>query len=101
MSMSDKDQATLLEALDLSELPPEEQEALLLDLNSLVFQSSMVRLLEQMDDNTRVALEALIDTNPSEAELEAFIRSHVPQADLAVAETLKEISDDILAAVQH
>lgn len=88
----------LLEALDMGSLSPEEQEALLLDLNDLIYRGSMVRLLERMDDASRVAFEALVESDASEEQVEAFLQEHVPDADQAVLETVKEISDDILAA---
>jgi hypothetical protein len=96
--MSDTDTRAILEALDLSELPAEEQEALLLDLNALVFRGSMVRLVERMDESSRADFEKLVDSDPSEEKLEAFLRARVPDADQAVLETVQEISGDILAA---
>ncbi len=88
----------LLEALDMESLSPEEQEALLTDLNDLIYRGSMVRLLERMDDASRAAFEALVESDASEEEVEAFIQEHVPDADQAILEAVKEISDDILAA---
>lgn len=81
----------------MSELAPEEQEELLLDLGDLVFQGTMLRLMERMDDAASDAFSDLLDKDPSEEELEAFLKAHVPDADAAVAETLAEIRSDILA----
>ena len=88
----------LIEALDMGSLSPEEQEALLLDLNALIYKGSMVRLVERMDEASRVAFEALVDADASEEQVEAFLREHVPDADQAILEAVQEISDDILAA---
>ena len=88
---------SLLDAIGISELAPEEQEELLLDLNSLIFKGSLVRLIERMDTSTRDAFNALLDTDPSEDEVEAFLAERVPNADLAVQETLNELTSDILA----
>lgn len=89
---------TLIEALDMGSLPPEEQEALLLDLNALIYKSSMVRFVEHMDEAARIAFGALIDSDAAEDQVEAFLRTHVPNADEVVLEVVQEISNDILAA---
>ncbi len=88
----------LLEALDMESLSPEDQEALLLDLNDLIYRGSMVRLVERMSEDARVAFEALVESDASEEQVEAFLQEHVPNADQAILEAVQEISDDILAA---
>ncbi|MEA2701303.1 MAG: hypothetical protein QOE22_12 [Candidatus Parcubacteria bacterium] len=92
-----KDAKDLLEALDIDELPPEEQEALLLDLGDLVFRGSMLRLIERMDLKTKDDFDALLDTNPSEEDVMDFLTARIPDADSAVEETLADIRNDILA----
>lgn len=95
--MNDTSFSQVMDALELNELPPEEQEALLLELNSLIFRGSMVRLIERMDEQTREDFAQLVDGGVDEGALEAFLKERVPDADSAVAETVQEISDDILA----
>lgn len=95
--MNDTNLSRVLDALQISELPLEEQEALLLDLNSLVFRGSVARIMERMDEHGRDEFAKLIDGGADEEAVEAFLRSRVPDVDSAVAETVKEISDDILA----
>ncbi len=90
-------QQSILEALDISSLPAEEQEEILLDLNSLIFKGSLIRLIERMDEPTKDAFNVLMDTDPSEDEVETFLAKHVPDADAAVQETLDELASDILA----
>lgn len=95
--MNDTNVNHVLDALQIDELPTEEQEALLLDLNSLIFRGSITRLVERMDEQTRDAFAQLVDSGADEEAVETFLRSHVQDADSAVAETMQEISDDILA----
>ena len=95
--MNDTNLSRVLDALQISELPLEEQEALLLDLNALVFRSSIARIMERMDEQTRDEFAKLLDSGADEDAVEAFLRSRVADADSAVAETVREISDDILA----
>jgi len=88
----------MINALDLASLSPEEQEAVLLDLNELVYKGTMLRLVEGMDDKTRLEFTALMESDASEEEVEAFLTERVPDADLAVTETVAELTNDILAA---
>ncbi|MES2225215.1 MAG: DUF5663 domain-containing protein [Patescibacteria group bacterium] len=88
---------TLLKALDLTELPVEEQEELLLEFNSLVFEGTMLRLIDRMDEPTREAFEALLETDPSDDQVEAFLALKVPDVDSIVEETLADIRNDILS----
>jgi hypothetical protein len=90
----------LLDALDLSELEPEEQEELLLDIGDLIFKGTLVRLIERMDDRTRDAFNRLLADNASEDVIQNFIQTHVPDADSAVGETIAELRDDILAVTK-
>lgn len=88
---------TIAEALDLEALLPEEQEEILLELNSLVFKGSLLRLIERMDEKTKEDFNVLMDTEPEEEVVLAFLESRVPDADKAVTETLEELAGDILA----
>ncbi len=88
---------TLLSALGIDELEPAEQEALLLDLNDLIFKGTVVSLLERMDADTRALFDDLLKTDPDEEQVLAFFQERVPDADQAVADTVKELTDDILA----
>lgn len=95
--MNDTNLSRVLDALQMGELSTEEQEALLLDLNSLIFRGSIARLVERMDEPTRDEFAKLVDSGADEEAVETFLRSHVKDADNAVAETVQEISNDILA----
>ena len=87
----------MVDALDISALPVEEQEELLLDLNSLIFRSSLVRMIENMDEATRDEFSVLMEKNPDEEELEAFLLNRVPNAEESVQEAIETLADDILA----
>ncbi len=95
--MTDANTSKLIEALALDQLSPEEQEALLLEINEIVFKGSMTRLIESMDESTREEFAKLMESDADDEQLEAFISARVPNADKAVAETVQELSDDILA----
>ena len=84
-------------ALDLEAFPLEEQNELLLDLNSVIFKKSLVRMIENMSEATRDEFAALMENEASEEEIEAFLTTKVPGADEAIAEAVETLTDDILA----
>lgn len=92
-----KNKIDILEALDISALPQDEQEELLLDLQSLVYKGSLIRLIEKMDEETQEKFNSFLDTNPDEEAVMAFIYEHIADADSVVKETLADIQSDILA----
>ena len=98
--MSPTHTKSIIEALDLAELEPEEQEEILGDLNELIFKGTLLRIIERMDDSTRNAFNVLLDGDAAEEVVEAFIDKHVPDADNAVTETITELANDILAVTQ-
>ncbi len=87
----------LVEALDLSALPLEEQNELLLDLNSVIFKSSLLTMIETMDEPTREEFAVLMEEEASEEDLEAFLMEKVPGAEAAVQQAVESLADDILA----
>lgn len=87
----------LVEALDLSALPLQEQNELLLDLNSVIFKSSLLTMIEGMDEPTREEFAVLMEEEASEEELETFLMEKVPGAEAAVQQAVESLADDILA----
>ncbi len=96
--MTTTDTRKIVAALDLSALPQQEQEQLLIDLNDLVFRGSLLRLVERMEDSSLTALENLIAQGASDEEISAFLTERVPGTETVVAETLKDLAGDILMA---
>jgi hypothetical protein len=90
----------ILDALNFEALAPDEQEELLVDLDSLILKGSMVRMMEKMDEHTREEFDALLESDPSEEEVDSFISEKVPQADQALAETIEDLKNDILVITQ-
>lgn len=95
--MTENPIAEILKALQMSELSPEEQEQMLLDINAIIYEGSMVRIVERMDEQARADFEALMESDADEEAVEAFLKERVPDADALVAETVKELTDDILS----
>jgi hypothetical protein len=90
----------IVEALSLADLPDEEREQILLDIQELVFKSTMVRLVDRMDDATRADFTTLMERDAGEEEVEEFLKTRVIDADGAVAEAVQDLTDDILAVTK-
>jgi hypothetical protein len=91
------DEKNILDALGIDDLLPEEQEEMLLELGDLVFRNSLVRLIERMDDATKSDFNLLLDTDPSEEVVMAFLKERIPDADKTVQEAVADLRSDILA----
>ena len=88
----------LLEALDLGALTDEEQEDLLVEINDLVYEATMVRIIEKMDDKTLEEYEKLIDSDAPVEEIDQFISKNVPDSDKLMQDSIEELIGDILFA---
>jgi hypothetical protein len=88
----------LLAATGIESMTPTEREETLLDLGDLIFRSTLVRLIERMDEKTQEDFNAFLDTNPSEEAVTAFLTERVPGAEEVVRETVDELRNDILGA---
>lgn len=88
---------TIIDALELDMLEPEEQEEIMSDIGALIFQGSMIRLMQVMDPATKDAFGALVDSDATEEQVSAFIAQNVPNADQLIAETIQDMTDDIVA----
>jgi hypothetical protein len=94
------DYEILTDALDLSELPIEEQEEILIDIQDLVLQGTILGALERMDDQARDDFSQLMDEDPSEEDIESFLYSRVPTIDEIVKQTIADFAGDILAVTK-
>lgn len=90
----------ILSALEYEDMELDEREQLMLDLSDLAFRSSIMKLMERMEPATREEFVALIEKDPAGSDIEAFIEAWVPDAESAVQEAVREITDDILAVTK-
>jgi Protein of unknown function (DUF5663) len=91
----------ILEALGIQDLSEDEQQTMLLDLQSLLFKGSVVRMLEQMEEQQKDAFNEYLSGNPSEEDMMAYLEKNVPDAEGAVRDTLTELKNDILASTKQ
>ena len=88
--------SNILDTLNIASLQETEQEELLLDLQSLVYKSTLIRLIGKMDEKNQDEFNTLLDTQPSEDTVLAFLYEKIPDADAIVAEVLADLRGDIL-----
>ncbi|MGE5541211.1 MAG: hypothetical protein ACM3TU_02920 [Bacillota bacterium] len=92
---------SILKAVEFEELPQEEQDAFLEELNSIVFRGAVLRTVERMDERTRDAWYHLIESGASDEKMQQFLAKRAPHAELALAETVEMLADDILAVTNN
>ena len=90
----------IISKLRIDELLPEEQEELLNDLDELIFKATLVRLIENMDEETQDAFNLLLEKDTGEEEIDSFLKEKVPNADQLMQEAMTEITSDILAVTK-
>ena len=91
----------IIDALELEMLEPDEQEEIMSDIGSLIFQGSLIRLMQTMDPKTKDEFGALVDSDAPEEDVADFIAKRVPGADRIITETIKDMTDDILAVTGY
>ncbi len=91
----------MLDVLGLKNLPEEEQQALLLDMQQLIFKGSMLRMLDQMSEPAKEAFNAYLESNPSEEAIMEYMEANVSEAREAILETIADIKSDILASTEQ
>ena len=87
----------LLEALNIKELPEEDQEELLLDISDTVAENTLLLIIERMDDESADELNRLLDTEAPSEQVDAYIAEKVPDADALMEQVIREITSDLLA----
>jgi hypothetical protein len=87
----------IYKALELEFMTDEEQDEIMLDISSLILEGTMIRVMEQMKDNDKEELLALEDRNAPQEEIAAFIKAHIPEADMLLEDTVNQLTNDILA----
>ncbi len=85
----------LFAAVNLSAYSPEEQEQIVLDLSGTLFEGTLVRLIERMDDATRDDFNALMKSDADSEEVVAFLRERVSGSDEVIQEVVRAITKDV------
>ena len=95
-------QKNISDALDLSALPPEEQEEIIQRVGALVYQNVLTRALEVMPESDQNDFEKLLDRNAGPEEIFMFLKNKVPDFEKMIveeAEKLKNKTSSIMGQI--
>lgn len=103
--MNNTMQQNIIKELGLDRLPQTEIEEILLRVGKIIFQSVMIRVLEELDDSVKDEFDALLSQKPDDQEaVLQFLRSKLPNLDDIVNEEVqkfKEESADFMKSVKQ
>jgi hypothetical protein len=98
MKLSDPNRLEKIKAaLGFDEMNEDEQNQLMIDLGNIIFTRTMIRLMEQMDEQTKKSMSELIKKDVSQDDMIIFLENAVPGANEIVIDTVDELTSDILA----
>ncbi len=87
----------LVKELGLENLPEKDQREILLSFSKIVFQAIMLRLLDEMPDETKEELGKLLEEKPEDDEaLYNFLKEKVPNFDRICAEEIAKLKAESL-----
>jgi hypothetical protein len=89
--------AQIANALEFDRMSQEEQEDTMVEISNLIFQGTMIKVMELMSEEDKNGLFALEDSQASEESITEYINAHVPNSDSLVKETIDDLVNDILA----
>lgn len=89
----------LVDALDIAHLAPEDQERVVEQMGSMVYQRVLLAVFDKIPAEEHEKLKHLIAAN-LEDEISALVAKHVPNAEEVVATALAESFADYEAAMK-
>jgi hypothetical protein len=86
-----------LKKIGVDKLPAEEQETVLANMQSAVFQSILLRAIDQLDDEQQTALNGLIkEDDEDQEEAYKFLSENVPHLPLISSEEVDKFKGETL-----
>ena len=79
-------QANILDQLGLQALPEPRKQELLAQMGQVIQDRILDRMIEAMSADQRKEFDALLDTDPEPAQVDAFLKKAVPVYDQIAAE---------------
>ena len=86
----------LLEALELQDLPQEQQQELAAKMTEVAEQRLFVESYNRLDEEKAVELDKLMDQDASDAEMYKFLATNIPHFDVMVAEILSTLKSQVI-----
>jgi len=79
--------------LDLSNLPPEKQQEMILKVGELIYQNVLLRVLETMPEKDQDEFEKLLDNKAAPEELFGFLKEKVENFEQIIEEEALKFKD--------
>lgn len=88
-------QENIIKDLGIDNLPQKEQEETLLSIGRIIFQSVLIRVMEELDDKGKDEFEKILTENPNDEEaILNFLRSKLPNLDEIVNEEVVKFKQE-------
>ena len=65
-------------SFDFSEYPEEKKKEVITETSGMIMEASLLRALTDADETTQNAFQAMIESDPNEEQMGAFIEQHFP-----------------------
>ena len=95
--MSNQPPQSLAKLLAIDELPPEDQATILEETGQLVFEASLTRFLQEVDDSTAGAFTEFVDTHQNEEAFFDVLFAEYPRFAVIYEEELAALQSDVLS----
>jgi len=95
-------QKNINNALELDNLPAEEQQEIMLRIGTLIYQNILIRVMEIITDEDQDEFEKLLDSNKKPEEIFSFLKNKVQDFEKIIAEEalkFKNKSDNIMSQI--
>lgn len=86
-------QKTLLDELDLSDLPQEKKDQLLLKMSEAILRRIFLETMYRLSPEDQAVYEGMIDSNAEPQEVEKFLRGKISDYDEIVKDTLEDFEE--------
>ena len=98
-------QKNIIKDLGLDTLPEKEQEEALLIIGKIIFQSVLIRTMEELDEKSKNEFEKILSEKPNDEEaILGFLQSKLPNLDEIVNDEVskfKQESVDFMKAINQ
>lgn len=88
-------QKNIIKELGLDTLPEKEQEQALLDIGRIIFQSVLIRVMEELDDKGKDEFEKILTEKPNDEEaILGFLQLKLPNLNDIVQEEVAKFKEE-------
>jgi len=99
--MDQKLRQTIVSAYNIGSLPPEEQDGIIERIGSLIFQSILMRVMENMPESAQTEFENLLDTDASPETIMEFLRGNVEDFETIAREEAEKFQRESMGVMNQ